>query len=120
MATLLATLQEQGQRQEQLARDQATQFGQQLEHLAEEQQKRYGEVAQDFTRQLEQLAQDQRQTWERWTEKLQGIEERILGLEDELQSFKRETFLPVKSEQFEGSHLDPTATTFNPHAPESP
>ena len=58
VGTLLATLQEQGQRQEQLARDQANHFSRQLEQLAQEQRERHAAFSEQFT---EQLAQEQRQ-----------------------------------------------------------
>ena len=48
MGTLLTMLQEQGQRQEHLAHEQANQFSLKLEQLAEEQQERQSEFSQQF------------------------------------------------------------------------
>ena len=100
VGTLLATLQEQGQRQEQLARDQANHFSRQLEQLAQEQRERHAafseqfteqlaqeqrqrhaEFSQQFSEQLERLVRDQRQSWEQWSGSQQRIEKRIQTLE---------------------------------------
>jgi len=81
IGTLLATLQEQGQRQEQLAREQA-EFIQQMEQLKEEQRERQAE----FSARLELLARDQRLTLEQWTGRQERMEERVRSLEAELRS----------------------------------
>ena len=70
METLLTTLREQGQRQEQLAQEQATRFGQQLEQLVQNQTTQFG-------RQLEQLTQEQRERNDRFSE--QFTEHRAAG-----------------------------------------
>ena len=74
---LLTTLQEQGQRQEQLAREHANQFSLKLEQLAEEQQELQVELSQQFSEELELLVQDQRLTVEQWTARQERMEERV-------------------------------------------
>ena len=70
-------MQEQGQRQEQLAREQANQFSLKLEQLAEEQRELQVELSQQFSEELELLAQDQRLTVEQWTARQERMEERV-------------------------------------------
>ena len=62
--TLLTTLQEQGQQQEQLACEQPNQFSLKLEQLAEEQQEWQVEFSRQFSTQLVLLPWDQRLTLE--------------------------------------------------------
>ena len=111
MGTLLTTLQEQGQRQEQLAREQANQFSLKLEQLAEEQRERQAEFSRQFSEQLELLARDQRLTLEQWTVRQERMEERVQTLETELRSSIREP-LPraVKAELPEKSCLGTAGT----------
>ena len=106
IGTLLTTLQEQGQWQEQLAREQANQFSLKLEQLAEEQRELQVELSQQFSEELELLAQDQRLTVEQWTARQDRMEERVWTLEAKLCSFIREP-LPqvVKAELPEKSCL---------------
>ncbi len=117
MAAVLAALQEQGQRQEQLAREQHAFFGKQLEQLAQEQQQRQGQMADQFSEQLGQLAQDQRRTWEQWTDRQDGMERRMQHLEEELQSIKRGA-LPCKMESMEAEGGVAGASPLDPHAEE--
>ena len=77
MGTLLTTLQEQGQRQEQLAREQPNQFSLKLEQLAEEQREWQAVFSRQFAEQLELLARDQRLTLEQWTARQERMEERV-------------------------------------------
>ena len=135
MGTLLTTLQEQGQRQEQLACEQANQFSLKLEQLAEEQRERQVEFSRQFSEQLELLTRDQRQTLEQWTARQERIEERVQTLEAELRSSFREPLpqvvkaeLPEKScfgtagtepsypleKESQASSLNPDATEFLP------
>lgn len=119
VGTLLATLQEQGQRQEQLVRDQANHFSRQLEQLGQEQRDRHAEFSRQFSEQLERLAGDQRQTLEQWTDRQQRMEEKLHSLEEELYSSKR-GLLPqlVKSEkscpESQTSTLNAEASEFLP------
>ena len=111
MRTLLTTLQEQGQRQEQLAREQANQFSLKLEQLAEEQRERQAEFSRQFSEQLALLARDQRLTLEQWTARQERMEERVRTLKAELRSSTREP-LPqaVKAELPEKSCLGTAGT----------
>ena len=111
MGTLLTMLQEQGQRQEQLACEQANQFSLKLEQLAEEQRERQAEFSRQFSEQLELLAWDQRLTLEQWTARQERMEERVRTLEAVLRSSIREP-LPkaVKAELPEKSCLGTTGT----------
>ena len=90
MGTLLTMLQEQGQRQEQLAHEQANQFSLKLEQLAEEQRQRQAEFSRQFSEQLELLVHDQRLTLEQWTARQERMEERVRTLEAKLRSSIRE------------------------------
>ena len=128
IGTLLTTLQEQGQRQEQLAREQANEFIQQMEQLKGEQRERQAE----FSARLELLARDQRLTLEQWTGRQERMEERVRSQEAELRSSIREPLTQVvKTELSEKScretvetrpncplEIDSLAPSLNPDAAE--
>ncbi len=100
MAFIVSILQELSGRQEQQSRRQEQLLQEQnrrQEQLAKEQQERYGEMAHQFQERLGQLTRDLQHSWDQLSTEQRSLDERMLALEGEVQTVRRET-LPSMEE----------------------